>query len=87
MGFEGENQNWEQLIRKSAQLAENIENLPPALALDSPNPEYPWPREAPETAPAEHQFEIWLELNDTAAGEVCQADPKSLRRCRYLHLR
>jgi len=68
LGFEGRNQNWEHSLRKSAQLAERIENLAPALALDAPNPEYPWPRDAPQFAPAEHTFEIWQELQETAAG-------------------
>jgi hypothetical protein len=66
--FEGRNQNWEHLIRKSVPLAECIEDLAPALALDAPNPEYPWPREAPRVAPAEHAFGIWQELQETAAG-------------------
>jgi hypothetical protein len=68
LGFEGRNENWEHLIRKSVLLAERIENLAPALALDAPNPEYPWPREAPQVAPAEHTFGIWQELQETAAG-------------------
>jgi hypothetical protein len=68
LGFEGRNENWEHLIRKSVPLAERVEDLAPALALDSPNPEYPWPREAPQVAPAEHAFEIWQELQETAAG-------------------
>lgn len=67
LGFEGRNENWEHLIRKSRPLAERIEDLAPALAGDAPNPEYPWPRDAPQTAPAEHKFEMWHELQ-TAAG-------------------
>jgi len=51
LGFEGRNENWQHLIRKSVPLAEGIEHLAPALALDAPNPEYPWPRDAPEVAP------------------------------------
>ena len=47
LGFEGRNENWEHLIRKSVPLAERIEDMAPALALDAPNPEYPWPRDAP----------------------------------------
>jgi hypothetical protein len=68
LGFEGRNENWEHLIRKSVLLAKRIENLAPALALDAPNPEYPWPRDAPEDAPAEHRFGIWQDLGETAAG-------------------
>ena len=69
LGFEGRNENWEHLlIRKCVPLAERIEDLAPALALDGPNPEYPWPREAPQVAPAEHAFGIWQELQETATG-------------------
>jgi hypothetical protein len=68
LGFEGRNENWEHLIRKSVALAEQVENLAPALALDAPNPKYPWPRLDPQIAPAEHTFGIWQELQETAAG-------------------
>jgi hypothetical protein len=68
LGFGGQNERWKHLIRKSVPLSERIEDLAPALALDAPNPEYPWPRAAPQIAPAEHNFEIWQDLQDTAAG-------------------
>lgn len=68
LGFDGQNENWDQMIRKSVRLAERIEKLAPALALDGPNPEYPWPRDAPQSAPAEYTFAIWEELLETAAG-------------------
>jgi hypothetical protein len=68
LGFEGRNENWEHLIRKSAPLAEQVEDLAPSLALDAPNPEYPWPRNGPQAAPAEHLFAIWAELQETASG-------------------
>jgi hypothetical protein len=68
LGFEGQNENWAHLIRKSVPLAKRIEDLAPALALDGPNPEYPWPRLDPRIAPAEHSFEVWQELQETAAG-------------------
>ena len=64
LGFEGRNQNWEHLIRKSIPLAEQVEDLAPALSPDAPNPEYPWPR----AAPLEYPFAIWHELQETAAG-------------------
>ncbi|MBL8795147.1 MAG: hypothetical protein JNM56_14655 [Planctomycetia bacterium] len=68
LGFEGRNENWTHLIRKCVPLAERIEDLAPALALDGPNPEYPWPRLDPRVAPAEHSFEVWQELQGTGAG-------------------
>ena len=49
LGFQGQNQNWEQVIRKSIPLAERVERLAPALAQDEPNAEYPWPRVHPHT--------------------------------------
>ena len=69
LGYEGKNANWRHLIRKSVPLAENIEDLAPALALDGPNPEYPWPRADPHTAPAEHSFPIWSELQGAINGQ------------------
>jgi hypothetical protein len=68
LGYEGRNDGWEHMIRKSVPLAERIERLPPALERDGPNPEYPWPCDAPRTAPVEHTFEIWQQLQETAAG-------------------
>ncbi|HEV3006970.1 MAG TPA: hypothetical protein VGX78_21040 [Pirellulales bacterium] len=68
LGFEGRNENWVHLIRKGVPLAENIEDLAPALSPDSANAEYPWPRNAPRVAPAEHTFETWQDLQETAAG-------------------
>jgi hypothetical protein len=68
LGFERQNQNWEHLIRKCIPLAERVEDLAPILAKNGPNPEYPWPPDAPQATPAEHTFEIWLELQETAAG-------------------
>jgi hypothetical protein len=66
LGSERKTEQWEQRIRKSVPLAYRIERLAPALALDNENPEYPWPRAAPEIAPAEHAFEIWEELQKGA---------------------
>lgn len=68
LGFQGKNESWKHLIRHSVPLAERIEDLAPSLSPDAPNPEYPWPRAAPQCAPAEHPFEIWEEIQSTAAG-------------------
>ena len=68
LGFEGQNESWVYLIRKSIRLAASVEDLAPTLAGDGPNPEYPWPPDDPKTAPAEYAFPIWQELRGTAEG-------------------
>jgi hypothetical protein len=68
LGFEGRNHNWKHTIRKSVLFAERIEDLAPALALDGPNPEYPWPRNAPKFSPSEHTFEVWKDIEGTGTG-------------------
>jgi len=58
------------LIRKSIPLAERIEDLAPSLAdpKNLPNPEYPWPKDEPTVAPAEHEFDVWFDLVNTPDG-------------------
>lgn len=68
LDYKGRNENWKHLIRKSSPLAEQIEDLAPSLSPDAPNPEYPWPRHAPQATPAEHDFEIWEVLQNTTQG-------------------
>jgi hypothetical protein len=68
LGFDRQNESWKHLIRKSSALAEQIENLAPALAGNDPNAEYPWPPDDPQVAPAEHTFDIWEELQETPLG-------------------
>jgi hypothetical protein len=68
LGYEGRNDNWKNLVRKSVPLAERVEDLAPALSPDAPNPEYPWPRAGPQFAPAEYTFEVWQDLEETPAG-------------------
>ena len=46
-------------------LAEAIESLAPALSADGPNPEYPWPRHLPTSAPVEHDFQVWVDFQET----------------------
>ena len=43
-------------------LAYAIERSAPDLAGDGPNPEYPWPRDMPETAPVDYDFPAVHEL-------------------------
>ncbi len=68
LGFEGQNSRWDQTIRKSVEFARDVENLAPALAKNGPNAEYPWPPDAPQSAPTEYTFDIWKKLNESAAG-------------------
>lgn len=58
-------QNW---IRAVLPLVYALERLAPALAQDGPNPEYPWPRLAPEYAPAAFEFDVWRQLTATGRG-------------------
>lgn len=57
----------EDWVRSALPLARAVETLAPDLAQNGPNPEYPWPRDLPAIAPAEHDFAISREL-DTAKG-------------------
>jgi hypothetical protein len=53
-------QTW---LRAVLPIAYDLERLAPTLAADGPNPEYPWPHAAPETAPAHYAFPIWSALS------------------------
>ncbi len=44
--------------------------MAPALANDGPNPEYPWPTDAPTATPVEFAFPIWEELTETSHGRT-----------------
>src|SRR4051794_33681420 len=68
--FEGQNQNWTNTIRKLTPIAESLQKMAPALANDGPNPEYPWPPDAPTHAPVEYAFPIWSELTETSYGRM-----------------
>lgn len=48
-------------------LAIEIQNLAPAGNTGA-NPEYPFPRAAPTTAPVDHPFPQWKDWNETNAG-------------------
>ncbi len=45
--------------------AYDLEHLAPTLANNGPNPEYPWPHQRPEFAPAHHDFAIWAPLTSS----------------------
>ena len=61
LGFENTS-SFGEWIKDVSDLAYELERLAPALADAGPNPEYPWPREFPEFAPIEHDFQIWWRL-------------------------
>jgi len=67
LGFKNFNslQTW---IRKVSSLVYDLERLAPALAQNGPNPEYPWPHNAPIEYPARHQFALWGQLMNTGLG-------------------
>jgi len=49
-------------------LAYSLQNIAPAEARNGPNPEYPWPYEAPVHCPADHAFALWTQLHGTGQG-------------------
>ncbi len=53
-------------IKDASDLAYELERLAPALAGDGPNPEYPWPRDNPEHAPVEHDFQTWRHMQSAS---------------------
>jgi hypothetical protein len=55
-------------VRSVQVLAYSLQNLAPAEARDGPNPEYPWPHEAPAHCPVGHTFALWSELTNTGQG-------------------
>jgi len=54
--------------RTALPLVHDIERLAPALANDGPNPEYPWPQNAPQFVPATFDFDVWHQLTDSGRG-------------------
>ena len=68
LGYEGQNDNWTNTIRKITPIAENLQKMAPALASDGPNPEYPWPSDAPTATPVEYAFPIWEDLTEKPYG-------------------
>lgn len=54
--------------RTSLDLVYSLERLAPALAQDGPNPEYPWPSDAPVNVPATFNFPLWQDLSETGRG-------------------
>jgi hypothetical protein len=55
-------------ISASLSVAYELERLAPALAQDGPNPEYPWPSQAPAENPTRYRFTVWDQLTKTSQG-------------------
>jgi hypothetical protein len=55
-------------IRTVLPMVYNLQQLAPALAQHAPNPEYPWPHDAPADNPVRHIFALWVKLTNTAVG-------------------
>ena len=70
LDYEGQNENWAHTIRKVIPIADTLQRMAPALAGDGPNPEYPWPSNAPINAPVEFAFPIWEELTERTYGRT-----------------
>jgi hypothetical protein len=55
-------------VRNVQTLAYSLQNIAPAEAGNGPNPEYPWPHEAPADCPIGHRFDLWKQLTNTGQG-------------------
>lgn len=64
-GRQADMDNW---MRSVQVLAYSLQNIAPAEAGDGPNPEYPWPHDAPEHCPVDHTFALWSQLSNTGQG-------------------
>jgi hypothetical protein len=58
-------QSW---IRNVLPMVYTLERLAPALAVDGPNPEYPWPHDGPTYSPVAYEFALWKQITETALG-------------------
>ena len=66
-GF-GRAKDLEQWVASVQQLVRSLQDIAPAEAGNGPNPEYPWPHEAPTDCPAEFSFEMWKDLTGSGQG-------------------
>lgn len=55
-------------VTTNMSIAYDLMNIAPAEAHNGPNPEYPWPHEAPTHCPATHTFPLWTNLADMGRG-------------------
>jgi hypothetical protein len=67
LGF-GRREDLDNWVRNVQALAYSLQNIAPAEAGNGPNPEYPWPHEAPAHCPIGHTFDLWNRLTNTGQG-------------------
>jgi hypothetical protein len=67
LGF-GRREDLDHWVRNVLVLAYSVQNIAPAEAGNGPNPEYPWPHEAPVDCPSRHRFVLWNQLTNTGQG-------------------
>ncbi len=67
LGF-GRPEDLDRWVSSVQMLAYSLQKIAPAEAGNGPNPEYPWPHEAPIYCPADHQFALWHQLQHTGQG-------------------
>jgi hypothetical protein len=60
-------------VRSVQALAYSLQNIAPAEAGNGPNPEYPWPHEAPTECPIGYTFALWNQLINTGQGRKLMA--------------
>lgn len=60
--------DFEKWVKDCRPLALAVQSLAPMEAKDGPNPEYPWPHDAPTDWPGGHSFELWRSLTQTGRG-------------------
>ncbi len=71
LGFK-RTESFEDFIRSLLPLAYDLERIVPDLAGEGPNPEYPFPRSKPTTAPVDYDFSLWRDLQ-TPRGKRLQS--------------
>ena len=67
------------LIRSFLPLAHSLESLAPAIAgMAGPNPEYPWPSDAPTETPCDYPWPLWDELRQGRGRQLVEFVGRSL---------
>jgi len=64
----GRRQDLDNWVTKVQTLAYSLQNMAPSQASNGPNPEYPWPHEAPSHCPIDHKFFLWEQLSRSGQG-------------------